>query len=137
MQRARRTCAIPLIIAVWAGMTVVCVAAVGAAGPGPSLVAQGATAPATGSAVTTGTPASSPSSSAPSGSSTAGTPPVAATVDTGSAAAPPEPLPVVDTSSGPDRQSVIITLIGVIGALIVIPLGAWGLIRLIATAGKS
>lgn len=139
MRRARLTWAIPLIGLIWVGLTVACVAAVGAAGP--TLVAQAATAEPTGSAVTASTPVVSPLATAPSASGTAGTslaatPPVAATVDTGSAAAPPEPLPVIDTSSGPDRGQVAIALIGVIGALIVIPLGAWGLIRLIATAGR-
>ena len=135
MQRGRLMWAIPVIVAIWGGLTIACVAAVGAAGSVPPLVAQAATVAPTSSAVTAITPVASSLATAPSASSAA-TPPVAATVDTGSAVAPPEPLPVVDTSSGPDRGQVIITLVGIVGALILIPLGTWGLIRLIATAGR-
>jgi hypothetical protein len=141
MRRVRLTCIIPGIVALWAGVTFACVATVGAAGPPPPLVAQAATAVLTNSTPTESVPpanplATAPSASAASGTSLAATPSSTETVDTGSAAAPPEPLPVVDTSSGPSRGQVIITLIGVIGALIVIPLTAFALIRLIATAGR-
>lgn len=139
MRRVRLTYIIPGIVALWAGVTFACVATVGAAGS-PPLVAQAATVVLTPPTPAPTVPSANPLATAPDASSAAGTspaatPPSTGTVDTGSAAAPPEPLAAVDTSSGPSRGQVIITLIGVIGALIVIPLTAFALIRLIATAG--
>jgi hypothetical protein len=141
MHRVRLARIIPLAL-VAVAMTAF-VVAVSAANPAPSLVAQAATAEPTstvaGSVV--GSPVALPT--APAGSAVPGTaaapsPDALATEAAASAVAPPSlppPIPqVADTGGGIDQGALIETLIGVGAAIIVVGLGAWGLIRLIATA---
>ena len=136
MQHARPPRIIALAITT-ALITVAMVALVGvvSAAPPPSLVAQAATAGPIGSA-------SAPVPTTVSGSvvpdaSVVAVPTISATAATASDVAAPSALPPVATSNGPDRGTVIETLIGIAVAVVIVPLGAMGLIRLIANAGRS
>jgi len=134
MQHARPPRIIALAITT-ALMIVAMVALVGvvAAAPPPSLVAQ-ATAGPIGSA-SAPVPTTVSGTVAP-GASAVSSPAIPATAATASDVAAPSALPPVDTGSGPDRGTVIETLIGIAVAVVIVPLGAVGLIRLIANAGR-
>ena len=104
--------------------------AVAAEDPSPTPGGPGATAPAGPAAAT------APAASSVTGTASAPSPVAGATVPTASDVAPPSIPPAVTTNSGPDSTAVIATLIGVGVGMAVIALGGWGLIRLIANAGR-
>lgn len=105
-----------------------------AAAPPSSLIAQAATAGPVGSAAAP-VPTAVSGSVAP-GASSVSIPAIPATAATASDVAAPSVLPPVDTGGGVDRRVIIETLIGIAIAVVIVPLGAVGLIRLIANAGR-
>ncbi len=135
MQYARPPRIIALAITT-ALMIVAMVALVGvvAAAPPSSLVAQAATAGPIGSAAAP-VPTTVSGSVAP-GASAVSIPAIPATTATASDVAAPSALPPVDTGGGTDRRAIIEALIGIAVAVVIVPLGALGLIRLIANAGR-
>ncbi|MDQ2783632.1 MAG: hypothetical protein M3Y58_01370 [Chloroflexota bacterium] len=140
MQHARPSRIILLAITL-ALTTVTIITLIGSvsAAPPSSLVAQAATAGPTGS-VAAPLPTAVSGSVAP-GASSVSVPAIPATAATASdvappVALPPSALPPVDTGGGPDRRTIIETLIGIAVAVVIVPLGALGLIRLIANAGR-
>lgn len=135
MQHARPPRIIALAITT-ALISVAMAALVGvvSAAPPPSLVAQAATAGPIGSA-SAPVPTTVSGTVAPDASAVS-SPATPATAATASDVAAPSALPPVDTGSGPDRGAVIETLIGIAVAVVIVPLGAVGLIRLIANAGR-
>jgi hypothetical protein len=143
MHRVQLARILPAVLTLVALMMVAFVSTVAAATPTPPLVAQALTvvptATVAGSVV--GSPVALPTTpvgSAVSGTAAVSSPDALATEAAASAIAPPSlppPIPsVADTSGGIDRGALIETLIGVGAAIVVVGLGAWGLIRLIATA---
>ncbi len=120
--------AIPLVAALVIAATAAFASAVFAAPP--PLVAQ----------VGTTVVPNAPSGSVVSGTAPAASPAIPATANAPSAVVPPSappPIPPsVETGGGIDRGALIETLIGVAAAIVLVPLGAWGLIRLIANAGR-
>jgi len=136
MQHARPPRIIALAITT-ALISVAMVALVGvvSAAPPQSLVAQAATAGPIGSA-SAPVPTTVSGTVAPDAPAVSN-PAIPATAATASDVAAPSALPPVATSSGPDRGAVIETLIGIAVAVVIVPLGALGLIRLIANAGRS
>ncbi|MGI8856192.1 MAG: hypothetical protein ACR2JW_10595 [Thermomicrobiales bacterium] len=143
MHRVRPARILTVAIALVALMTVVFVVAVSAATPAPPLVAQAATVAPTGTVAGSADASPAALSTAPASSVVAGTasapsPAALATADAASVVPSPSippPIPsVVDTGGGIDRGALVETIIGVGAAIVVVGLGAWGLIRLIATA---
>ncbi len=117
-------------------MTVATVALVGgvSAAPPSSLVAQAATTGPTGSVA-------APASTSVSGSvvpsaSPVSIPTIPATAVTAPDVAAPSALPSVSTGRGTNWRTIIEALIGIVVAVVIVPLGALGLIRLIANAGR-
>jgi hypothetical protein len=131
---------IPVVLALVAVAMAAFVVTISAAGAAPSLVAQ-AEATSTVPGSVTGSPVAIPTipaGSIPAGTAAVASPDALATAAAASAVAPPSlppPVPqVADTGGGISRGELIETLIGVAAAIVVVGLGAWGLIRLIATA---
>ncbi len=130
MPRARLLWMIPVALVIVAA-TVSGIVAVSAADP--PLVAQAGTV-APGASPGASPIATAPAASVPSG--TAIVPSVAIpTAAAASVVPPPSIPPPIDTSSGPSQQEVLVTVIGIAAAVVFIAAVAWGLVRLIATAG--
>jgi hypothetical protein len=139
MYRVQPARMIPVAIVLAALLTVAFVSVLSAAAPTSVLVAQAPTGTVTGSVV--GSPvaiSTVPAGSVVVGTASAPSPAALATDAAASAIAPPSlppPVaPVADTGGGIDGGALVETIIGVILAVGVVGLGAWGLIRLIATA---
>jgi hypothetical protein len=130
---------IPVVLALVAVAMAAFVVTISAAGAAPSLVAQ-AEATSTVPGSVTGSPVAIPTipaGSIPAGTAAVASPDALATAAASAVAPPslPPPVPqVADTGGGINRGELIETLIGVAAAIVVVGLGAWGLIRLIATA---
>jgi hypothetical protein len=130
---------IPVVLALAALAMAAFVVTISAAGAAPSLVAQ-AEATSTVPGSVTGSPVAIPTipaGSIPAGTAAVASPDALATAAASAVAPPslPPPVPqVADTGGGINRGELIETLIGVAAAIVVVGLGAWGLIRLIATA---
>jgi hypothetical protein len=130
---------IPVVLALVAVAMAAFVVTISAAGAAPSLVAQ-AEATSTVPGSVTGSPVAIPTipaGSIPAGTAAVASPDALATAAASVVAPPslPPPVPqVADTGGGINRGELIETLIGVAAAIVVVGLGAWGLIRLIATA---
>ncbi|MHB8646994.1 MAG: hypothetical protein ACYDAR_14485 [Thermomicrobiales bacterium] len=142
MQRVRPARSIPVTAALFLGMGFACVVALAvlAADPTATPPIQGTIAVPAGSVVAPAIPSPNPNATAPAASTASGTAvsapsPVSATVAVPSAVVPPE-IPPIATSSGPDSGQVIETLIGVTIAVVIVAVAGWGLIRLIASAGR-
>ncbi len=135
MQHTRPPRIIALAI-ITALMTIAIVALVGivSAAPPSSLVAQAATAGPSGS-VAAPVPTTVSGSVVP-GAPAVSIPTIPATAATAPDVAAPPALPPVNTGGGTDRRAIIESLIGIAVAVVIVPLGALGLIRLIANAGR-